>query len=612
MKKAILCLNLILITSLLIACSSAPTATPSTFTETATIAPTPDAPSSTPQSDPYANLSFDEYLEISYRDLKLRFPEEYIQLGLDSIYDVAASGLDNPSDEYAAETTELFQVVLDGLAAYDNEALSPAQHQSLNLYRYWLEDYIAGAAFRSHDYTDSGFDILSSSANTEFFFSDIQPLDNIEDAEDYLARLDEVAAKFEQIQASLMSNQAAGIIPPAILFPRLIARIESTAKTRAISTVYFISLRTGLKQLTEIDDATRESLLDRAETIISEDILPAYGSYLTFLQELAAQAPDSVGVGQYPNGDAYYQYLLASYTTTEMTPEEIHQLGLDQLDRIHSEMDAHFNALDYPLEESLEYLYSRVAAESGYLVGSDILPGYETLIRTAETRLVEAFNVLPQQEVVVIADQTGGFYLPGSVDGSRPGAFYAGTTGQIQQYSMPTLTYHETVPGHHLQIALAQELDLPTFRRVEINTAFVEGWALYAERLVKELGWYEEDPLSDLGRLQYEAFRAARLVVDTGIHAMGWDFNQAVDFFVENTGFSTSFAQGQIYRYIAYPGQATAYMVGLLAILDLREAVQAQDGENFDLKAFHQSLLSSGSMPLFFLADQVLNKGMDG
>jgi len=169
---------------------------------------------------------------------------------------------------------------------------------------------------------------------------------------------------------------------------------------------------------------------------------------------------------------------------------------------------------------------------------------------------------------------------------------------------MPTLTYHET--GHHLQLALAQEMDLPTFRRVEHSTGYVEGWALYAERLVYELGWYEDNPLGNPGRLQYEAFRAARLVVDPGIHTLGWDFNRAVAFFAENTGFSTGTAQGQIYRYIAYPGQATAYMVGMLKILELRDMFQQAEGEELDIKEFHNMILNNGSMPLDFLESEVL------
>jgi uncharacterized protein (DUF885 family) len=245
-------------------------------------------------------------------------------------------------------------------------------------------------------------------------------------------------------------------------------------------------------------------------------VKPAYQNFMSVITELNKHAPQAIGLYQYPNGEAYYQYLLNVYTTTDLTADEIYNLGMTELDRVHAEMRALFSELGYPEDETLEALYSQAAADSGYLSGAEILPGYEAIITDAEAKLGTVFDTLPQQEVIVIGDNNGGFYVPGTVDGSRPGAFYAATVGQVDLYTMPTLTYHETIPGHHLQLALAQEMDLPTFRRVENSTGYVEGWALYAERLVYELGWYEDNPLGDLGRLQYEAFRAARLVVDTG------------------------------------------------------------------------------------------------
>jgi uncharacterized protein (DUF885 family) len=556
--------------------------------------------------DPYKDLSFDDYLETTYRDLKLRTPEAYVELGLESIYGEHPIALNDLSLAYQEETYAIYQTILDGLVAYDYAALSPEQKQSYTLYQYWLQDILKGYEFRFNEYIDSGFDILSASANTEFFFSDIHPMEDLADADDFLVRLDGVDEKIGQISDRMQASSQAGIIPPQILFPRLMDRVEYITVATPTSISYYKSLKSKLDLLEDINETTKDDLLAQAKTIIEQDIKPAYQNYLDVLNELYPQAPKSIGVNQYPNGDAYYQYLLHFHTTTNMTPEEIYDLGLTELDRVHAEMRAVFNELGYPDEESLESLYGKVASESGFLTGTEIQPGYEAIIENAASKLDTAFETLPQQEVIVIPDQFGGFYVPGSVDGSRLGAFYAAMTGQVQKYTMPTLTYHETVPGHHLQIALAQELDLPTFRRVEFSTGYVEGWALYAERLAYELGWYDDDPYGNLGRLQYEAFRAARLVVDTAIHSMGWDFNQAVAFFAENTCFSTSFSHGQIYRYIAYPGQATAYMVGMLKILELRETVQDKIGEDFDIKVFHQMILNSGSIPLDLLETQVL------
>jgi uncharacterized protein (DUF885 family) len=207
--------------------------------------------------------------------------------------------------------------------------------------------------------------------------------------------------------------------------------------------------------------------------------------------------------------------------------------------------------------------------------------------------------------VIVIKSAIKGMYVSASLDGSRPGAFHAGPgTAPEQRYAMPTLAYHEAVPGHHFQIALAQESDLPTFRNAMSFVGYAEGWALYAEQLASELGWYDDDPYGDLGRLQAEAFRAARLVVDTGLHAKGWTFDQAEDFFRENTGFESDDSvppQGQIARYVVWPGQSTSYKIGMIKMLQLRQRAMDQLGDQFDLKEFHNVLLSSGSMPLEIL-----------
>ena len=599
MKILVRFFSLVCLLTLLAACSGTVTQAPTLEPKAPVVTPTLtiEAAAKERNSD-YQDLPFDTFLEITYRDLKLRFPEDYVQLSLDAIYEIDPLELNDFSLEYQQETREMFTVVLDALLTYDVVTLSPEQQLSFDLYQYWLEDALAGDDFRLHTYIESGFDSTSASAATEFYFSDILVLENLEDAQDYLARLDKVDEKLNQIRDGLEERRAAGVVPPQILFQRLLARVGQTAASPPNHTVFYTSLESKLNKLDKIDLAQKEALLSQAEAMIASDILPAYQDYLGFLRELSSEAPQLIGVSQFPKGDAYYQYLLNSYTTTDLTVEEIHQIGFSELVRIHGEMRLLFNELGYPASDPLENLYARVAEECGSVVGAGAKTAYEAIIDDAEQHLDAAFARIPGQEVIVVADPFGGFYVPGAIDGSRPGAFYASTTNAVSRYTMPTLTYHETVPGHHLQIALAQELDLPTFRRVESSTAYVEGWALYAERLAKELGWYQNDICGDLGRLQYEAFRAARLVVDTGIHAMSWDFDRAVDFFVENTGFSIGFSQSQIYRYIAYPGQSTAYMIGLLKILELRELCQAQMEEAFDLKAFHQLVLDNGSVPL--------------
>ena len=233
--------------------------------------------------------------------------------------------------------------------------------------------------------------------------------------------------------------------------------------------------------------------------------------------------------------------------------------------------------------------------------GAQIVPAFEQIIRKTERRSAAVFDLKPRSEVSVVGGASGEYYIPPAMDGSRPGVFYAQNKGVIPRYSMASLAYHEAVPGHHFQLAIAQELNLPLLRRDMDFTAHIEGWALYAERLAKEMGLYAGDPQGDLGRLQFEAFRAARLVVDTGLHTRRWTFDQAVDFMEKNTGMPRNAMMGEAARYISAPGQATAYCVGFLKILELRERAKAALGERSDLKEFHNILLANGTLPLTVL-----------
>jgi uncharacterized protein (DUF885 family) len=282
-----------------------------------------------------------------------------------------------------------------------------------------------------------------------------------------------------------------------------------------------------------------------------------------------------------------------------MSAEEIHQLGLSELERIHGEMRQAFEQLGFSSNNSLAANYNQLAAEGGLVQGEAILRRYEELITDASQNLGGAFDVMPQAAVEMGRIPSGAaFYSSASVDGTRPGVFYAPVGGQQPAYNMATVAYHEAVPGHHFQISLQREMDLPLMRNLTVFSGYAEGWALYAERLASELGWYADDPYGDLGRLQYEAHRAARLVVDTGIHSRQWTFDQAVDFLVENTGLPEAFMRSEVARYIVWPGQAASYYLGFLKMLELREQAKAQLGEAFDLVEFHRVVLGAGSVPL--------------
>jgi uncharacterized protein (DUF885 family) len=373
------------------------------------------------------------------------------------------------------------------------------------------------------------------------------------------------------------------------------------AKSDADETPFYTAFEEKLRALDNVSTADKEVLLKDALSAIKKSVLPGFDALADLAEKQQRQATDAIGVSKFPNGEAYYAYLLRHYTTTDLTADEIHELGKQDLTRIQAEMRVLFDKLGYPEDESLPSLYDRVAKDSGYLQGEAILREYETIIEVVKQGIAPVFDLQPKANVEVIGVPNGGYYLHPAADGSRPGAFYVSNTGSEPRFGMPTLAYHEAIPDHHQQIAIAQELPLPFFRKDMGFLGYVEGWALYAERLAWELGFYENDPYGDLGRLQAEAFRAARLVVDTGIHIKGWTFDQAVDYMLQNTDMSREAVESQIWRYITWPGQATAYKIGMIEILEQRQRAMDTLGDDFDLKAFHNVVLGNGSVPLELL-----------
>jgi uncharacterized protein (DUF885 family) len=369
-------------------------------------------------------------------------------------------------------------------------------------------------------------------------------------------------------------------------------------------TPFYTSFAARLEQIPGLSAEEKQTLLADVEAVIQESVLPAYQELASYIAAPQAKAPEAVGVGQLPDGESYYAYTLRHHTSTSLTAEEIHALGLQEVERLQGELRTAFDALGYPQDAGLDELFRRAAAEGGSVAGPQVLAVYTELIEAAQANLEPAFDLQPRAGVIVVGDEYGGFYVPGAVDGSRPGMFYANVSGASEPYfGMPTLAYHEAVPGHHYQISLALEADLPDFRNGLIFTAYAEGWALYAERLAWEMGWYADDPYGNLGRLQFEMFRAVRLVVDTGIHSRGWSFDQAVNYMNENIGYAPAVGsmENQVARYCVWPGQATSYMIGFLKYLELRQQAQAALGDQFDLVEFHHVILTQGSMPLTVL-----------
>jgi len=581
--------------------TSAPATTPATAPATTATTGIPD-----PDLADLDGLAFDAFLEDSYTILLRRSPQTLTSLGIAADHGMRNDQLDDLSPAFLAETQAIERAILGRLRGYDRSTLSRADAVSYDVYEWFLDQDVRGHRFAYHDYPVHYF-LNSYNTNLLLFLGEEHPIASLDDAEDYLIRISQIDEQVGQILERLAISEALGVVPPKIIVDWTISSLrEDLGNTATAAAVQVRALRlyttfaTRLAAVAAIDDATRDALLRRAEAELSASFVPAWVSLIDHMEEISPRAGADAGVWRLPDGDAYYEYLLRDHTSTDLTAVEIHQIGLDAVARIQAELDTALEPFGYPDGASTGALLRRVAKDAGSIDGAApggrdrVVAAYENLIAGAEAAAGPVFNLWPEAPVAIIEEAAGrgGYYVAASVDGTRPGAFHAGVGGAIETYTMATITYHESVPGHHTQIAIAQELDLPTFRRFIQYNAFAEGWALYAERLAADLGLYADDAYGNIGRLELELLRAARLVVDTGIHSLQWTRAQARDYMETTLGGWTH----EVERYMVLPGQATGYMIGMRTILELRN--QAVDGAGLDLAAFHDLILDGGSMPL--------------
>ena len=548
-------------------------------------------------------LNFDQFVDTSYEQYLLRFPQVLTHYGMAHQLGVRNDRLDDYSEAYLAETRAIESLIYGQLQAFDRESLTLDQQLTYDVCSWYWDDLVRNHEFTDLDYLVTHYYITSRDWSLFDLMTVVHPFSSSQDVEDYLSRLEQIDRQFGQLIDGLAARAERGIIAPEIILGQAIANLRGLAFATAQSHPFFTTLSVGTQSITGISISERTNILTDAADIMSTQVLPATKRLYEKLVELRGIAPQAIGYGQQPNGSAYYDYALRHQNQTDLSAVEIHQLGLTQVARLQHQIQEEAVKAGYPEGLSISATYSRVSNDGGLLYGDDIVSTYEGILQQAKQDVSDVFEYLPRAPVVVVPDAIGGYYRPSS--GSRPAEFAAPASGSQPFYSMPTLTYHETIPGHHLQIGLASELDLPLLRRNEVFLGFTEGWALYSERLAWELGWYQDDAHGNLGRLSDEMMRAVRLVVDTGIHAMGWTTNQAVNYFAENTGKPTSYARYQVQRYIVWPGQSTSYMIGFLKILELRDRVRQALGDEFDLAAFHTLVLENGSLPLDVLERRI-------
>lgn len=517
--------------------------------------------------------------------------------------------LPNVLPEAEAQYAERNRQFLQRLEAIDRQQLTPEEQISYEVFRRLKRDALAEfelGAWRMPMTNREGFHIYFPELRRQM------PLATTKDYQDYLARLAAFGTYTDQHIEILRRAIADGWTLPAVVLAGYERPLEAHLVADAELSLFYEPFRTFPASVPE-SEHTR--LRAAARQAILDVVVPAYARFLAFMRdEYVPAARGSEGISAVPGGREFYRHRVRKFTTLDLAPEAVHQIGLDEVARIRAEMEQVLRQTDFrgSLAEFVDYLrreprfYARTADE--------LLKEVALVLKRMDGELPRLFRTLPRMPYGIrpVPDYvapltTTAYYAPPAGDGTRAGYYYVNTYALESRplYEIEALSLHEAVPGHHLQIALQQELtELPEFQRFAGITAFVEGWALYAERLGLEAGFYQ-DPYSNFGRLSYEMWRACRLVVDTGIHYLGWTRQQAIEFMAENTALARHNIVAEVDRYISWPGQALAYKIGELKIRELRARAEEKLGSDFDLRAFHDVVLSSGALPLDVLQAKV-------
>ena len=499
---------------------------------------------------------------------------------------------------------------LTELRRFDPKRLTPSQRVSARMLEWQMDALVKGAKYDTYSYVfNQG--IGGQPGALVRFLTDTHPARNSRDVENYLARLASVAPAMDEAIAEARDRAKRGIVPPRFILTATMEQAERLAAPAPADNVLVALYAQRMGRSASIAEADRRKFKDTASKIVAESVVPALRRVIQLLEEQRKTATDEAGFDRLPDGVNAYAVRLRESTSTSMTADQIHRTGLEQVARLEAEMDAVLRKLGYN-EGSVNERYRKAQDEYSYPqregIRDTILADYGVMIRDAEKRAAALFDLRPKAPVTVVripeyAERNAAAnYSAPARDGSKPGNFNVPLVGPtFSKLGMRTLAYHEAVPGHHFQIALQQEnTELPRFRQNRITregiVAFAEGWGLYAEKLALEHGWYDDDLPSKLGALNGQLFRARRLVVDTGLHAKKWTRQQVIDY-----GISVSETE----RYVVAPGQATAYMIGQLKLLELRDKAKRELDDRFSLKEFHDVVLRTGTVPLEVLEELI-------
>ncbi len=547
-----------------------------------------------------------------------RSPLLQTRLGLKKDYDK----WDDLSEQRALEDFVLGVQQLAELKRTINfDALDDQTKVSYRLFVRQAEEAIEGWKWRHHSYPLNQMSGLHSEAAA--FLINFHRVDSVADARAYVARLRGMAPMFDQLIENVNARATKGILPPKFVFGLVIESCREVVTGEPFDqsgkpSALWEDAQAKIGALKDADAATQRQLLAEARAALVESVQPAYGRLIALLKAQEKIATTDDGVWKLPEGAEYYAFCLRQSTTTKMSADEIHELGLREVARIHRGMEEIMQRVGFKGDLQAFFKHVKESDEFYYPTTPEGKAAYvkraNEIIDTMRARLDDFFGVKPKAPLVVKVVEpfrekgaAGAFYEDPAPDGSRPGVYYVNTIDMrgVPIFEMETLAHHEAIPGHHMQIAIAQELQgIPRFRKFGGNTAYIEGWALYAEYFPKEFGFYQ-DPMMDFGRLYDELLRAVRLVVDTGLHSKKWTRAQVMDYFRQNTPNPERDIFTETNRYIVWPGQATSYKVGMLKILELRELAKKELGEKFDLRGYHDLVLKDGALPMDLLEENV-------
>jgi uncharacterized protein (DUF885 family) len=563
----------------------------------------------------------------------LQNPQMVSGMGLPVLSDIYNDKLNDYSLKKDSADFEFLKKIITDLSKYDYDKQSPSNKLNTDILRSYLSTQAEGEKFMYYGYPVNQMGGIQNGFPS--FMESTHLIKDKEDAEAYISRLNQFPEVIEDVLEGLKLRESMQIIPPTFVIERVLSEMNGFVGTTEEGSVQreidddpvrenilYFSFEEKLDEFGKLSEEEKTELLDQVYLAVNESVFPSYKKLIDYFDYLLPLSDERDGVWKLPNGDEYYRYRLKSTNSIAIDPEEIHQIGLSEVERIEKEMwgilvsqgydDTTRTVSEYILELNKENRFLFPNDDSGRELA---ITEYQEIIDHINANLEDLFDLRPKSIVEVKRvpefreeGSAGAYYSGPALDGSRPGIFYANLRdmNEVVKFGMKTLAYHEAIPGHHFQIALAQELEgFPMFRKILGFTSYTEGWALYAERLAWEYGFYENDPFGNLGRLQAEMFRAVRLVVDSGIHYKKWTREEAIDYMVSHTGMSRSEVTTEIERYIVWPAQATGYKIGMIKMLEFRDRAMNQLGDQFDIKEFHNVVLGNGALPLEILEQLV-------